>query len=117
MELAKKCRADKEKFCKDVKPGQGRTRSCLQANFDKISKGCKDAEFKTKKYFQESAYQSPADLAKMQLARLQKEVTDKLLGLGKKKVDVTTGNLKGNMNEAGGFVLKGPIALLALSGL
>ena len=72
MELAKKCKGDKDKFCNDVKPGQGRTRTCLQENFDKISKGCKDAEFKTKKYFQESADQSPFDIVKMQTSKLKK---------------------------------------------
>lgn len=120
MELAKKCKADKAKFCNDVKPGQGRTRTCLQENFDKISKDCKDAEFKTKKYFQESADQSPFDIVKMQTAKLKKllkEVNGKLGSNVGKKVDVTTGNLKGNMKETGGLVLKGPMALLALSGL
>ena len=51
------------------------------------------------------------------LKKLLKEVNGKLGSNVGKKVDVTTGNLKGNMKETGGFVLKGPMALLALSGL
>ena len=70
MELAKKCKSDKEKLCKDVKPGQGRTRLCLQENFEKLSKDCKNAEFKTKKYFKESVDASPADVAKNAILKM-----------------------------------------------
>ena len=38
-------------------------------------------------------------------------------GVSGAKVDVKNANLKGNMNESGGFVLKGPMAMLALSAL
>ncbi len=127
MELAKKCKSDKEKLCKDVKPGQGRTRLCLQENFEKLSKDCKNAEFKTKKYFKESVDASPADVAKNAILKMQEkliEATKKVTagkflsgGVSGAKVDVKNANLKGNMNESGGFVLKGPMAMLALSAL
>ena len=71
MELAKKCKKDKERWCKDVKPGQGRTRGCLRENFLKLSKDCKDAEFKTKKYFKESAARSPTDAAKREAIKVE----------------------------------------------
>ena len=35
------CKADIEKFCKDVTPGGGRIMACLKAYEDKLSEGCK----------------------------------------------------------------------------
>jgi hypothetical protein len=36
------CRADVEKFCKGVKPGQGRMWACLKSNENALSQACKD---------------------------------------------------------------------------
>lgn len=36
----KRCHADIERFCKDVKPGDGRLGKCLKANAKKLSKPC-----------------------------------------------------------------------------
>ncbi len=37
------CKADVEKLCKDVKPGEGRIAKCLKRNEADVSPGCKDA--------------------------------------------------------------------------
>lgn len=37
------CMQDIEKFCADVKPGQGRMRECLKKNQAGLSQACKDA--------------------------------------------------------------------------
>ncbi|MDX6770347.1 MAG: cysteine rich repeat-containing protein [Elusimicrobiota bacterium] len=37
----KACHADLEKFCKGVKPGEGRQGACLKANAKKLSKSCR----------------------------------------------------------------------------
>ena len=37
------CKADIEKYCKDVKPGDGRVLACLYANSEKISPRCEYA--------------------------------------------------------------------------
>ena len=34
------CRADIEKFCKDIKPGGGRIWACLKSNGDRLSQEC-----------------------------------------------------------------------------
>ena len=36
------CKADVEKFCKDIKPGGGRIRACIKSNKDRLSQECKD---------------------------------------------------------------------------
>ena len=35
------CQADREKFCKGVKPGHGDMIKCMQAHKDELSDGCK----------------------------------------------------------------------------
>ena len=60
------------------------------------------------------------DKNNVELIEATRKVTaGKLLsgGVSGAKVDVKNANLKGNMNESGGFVLKGPMAMLALSAL
>jgi Cysteine rich repeat len=37
------CRGDLQKFCSDIKPGQGRLLNCLNKNEKDVSKRCKDA--------------------------------------------------------------------------
>ena len=34
------CKADIEKFCKDIKPGGGRILACLKSNGDRLSQEC-----------------------------------------------------------------------------
>ena len=36
------CKADFEKFCKDVKPGQGRIAKCMKAHENELSPACRD---------------------------------------------------------------------------
>ena len=36
------CRQDRDKFCKDVKNGQGRVRECLQSHLDELSPACRE---------------------------------------------------------------------------
>jgi hypothetical protein len=36
------CKADVERFCKDIKPGGGRIWACLKSNEGSLSKECKD---------------------------------------------------------------------------
>jgi hypothetical protein len=37
-----KCKEDRKKFCKDVKPGEGRIIKCLKDNLDKLAPDCKE---------------------------------------------------------------------------
>ncbi|MGH8687648.1 MAG: cysteine rich repeat-containing protein [Burkholderiales bacterium] len=41
--VANQCQADLQKFCADVKPGQGRGLACLKKNDKDVSQGCNDA--------------------------------------------------------------------------
>lgn len=50
---SKACAADREKFCKDVKPGEGRVRGCLQKNLKDLSEGCKARQEKVKEKLEE----------------------------------------------------------------
>lgn len=43
----KPCKSDREKFCKDVKPGQGRIIKCLKEKEAELSPACK-THFETK---------------------------------------------------------------------
>ena len=38
----KACKADLEKACPGIEPGQGRILACLQGNTDQLSQACKD---------------------------------------------------------------------------
>ena len=40
---AGQCAADLDKYCGDVRPGQGRGLACLKKNDKNVSQGCKDA--------------------------------------------------------------------------
>jgi hypothetical protein len=40
---ATQCKDDLQKFCADVKPGEGRGLACLKKNDKGVSQGCKDA--------------------------------------------------------------------------
>ena len=37
-----KCKEDKKKFCKDIKPGEGRIIKCLKDNLNNLSPDCKE---------------------------------------------------------------------------
>lgn len=37
------CKADVQKLCPDVKPGQGRIRACMKEHKDQLSDACKSA--------------------------------------------------------------------------
>jgi len=37
------CKADAEKFCKDVKPGKGRMKKCMKSHKKELSQACKDS--------------------------------------------------------------------------
>jgi hypothetical protein len=41
-EAHKTCKEDLEKFCADVKPGQGRKMECLKSHREELSPHCKD---------------------------------------------------------------------------
>jgi hypothetical protein len=42
-ETKKACKADFKKFCKEIKPGEGRIIQCLKQNEAQLSEGCKAA--------------------------------------------------------------------------
>ena len=42
-EAAGPCKADREKFCKNVEAGGGRVARCMKEHKDELSKECKDA--------------------------------------------------------------------------
>jgi len=44
------CKADKEKFCANVKKGQGRIKTCLKANENNLSSACKAKLMKVEKH-------------------------------------------------------------------
>ncbi len=41
--LAQECEDDLEKYCVDIKPGEGRLLDCLDKNEDSVSSRCKEA--------------------------------------------------------------------------
>jgi Cysteine rich repeat len=52
-EVAKPCAGDVAKFCKDVKPGEGRIAKCLKENKDQLSTECKAHVAKVKEALKE----------------------------------------------------------------
>ena len=57
------CRADLDKFCKDVKPGGGRLIKCLKEHAAELSSGCKAAREEKKEKFLEN-HPCEADMEK-----------------------------------------------------
>jgi hypothetical protein len=41
--VANECRDDLEKYCANIKPGEGRLLQCIEKNDAKVSKRCKEA--------------------------------------------------------------------------
>ncbi|MBU2573668.1 MAG: cysteine rich repeat-containing protein [Elusimicrobia bacterium] len=58
------CKADKEKFCKDVQPGEGRIIKCLKEHEAELSAGCKAKGDELKKKADELKEACQADLDK-----------------------------------------------------
>lgn len=51
MAAAKKaCEPDVQKFCKDIKPGDGAVKQCLQSHETELSQACRDAHWVKKKH-------------------------------------------------------------------
>ena len=49
------CKANREKFCGNVQPGQGRIIKCLKAHEKDLTPACKEKLAEIKKYYQEKA--------------------------------------------------------------
>ena len=64
------CKADAEKFCKDVKPGGGRVMACLKAHEDQLSDSCKAKGAEKKAEFKEK---HPKMAAAMEACKADKE--------------------------------------------
>jgi hypothetical protein len=47
------CKADREKFCKDVKPGGGKIMECMKAHKAELSKDCQAMHEKMKEHMME----------------------------------------------------------------
>lgn len=52
--VAKPCREDAAKLCKDVKPGEGRVAKCMKEHHDELSAACKSNIKKTRKRIMET---------------------------------------------------------------
>ncbi|HUN56316.1 MAG TPA: cysteine rich repeat-containing protein [Smithella sp.] len=59
MEGRGACKADVEKFCKGVKPGEGRIIACLKGNEDRLSQSCKNEIAKAREKKQQQPKQKP----------------------------------------------------------
>lgn len=59
------CKMDREKFCKDVRPGEGRIVKCLHENKDKVSAECKAKWAERKEKMQEMKDACAADREKL----------------------------------------------------
>ena len=58
------CKADIEKFCKDIKPGGGRIWACLKSNGDRLSQECANQMAIEREKFQEFRQACKGDAAK-----------------------------------------------------
>ena len=58
------CKADAEKFCKDVKPGEGRIMKCLKEHDAELSETCKKSGEKMKQMMEKAQEACKADVEK-----------------------------------------------------
>jgi hypothetical protein len=80
------CKADVEKFCKGIKPGQGRIWSCMKSHEADLSQACRDHMAKKRENMKEFMSSCKADVKKL--------CKDVPRGQGR-----VIGCLKGKMNE------------------
>ncbi len=58
------CREDIEKFCKDVKPGEGRIVKCMKEHENELSPGCKANLAEMKRKVEEAREECKDDVAR-----------------------------------------------------
>ena len=58
------CKADVDKFCKGIKPGQGRIWACLKSNEAQLSDACKTQMAQMREHFKEFKAACMADVQK-----------------------------------------------------
>jgi hypothetical protein len=59
------CKPDVLKFCKDVKPGQGRVWACLKSHENELGQACKDHMAKKRENMKEFMSSCKADVQKL----------------------------------------------------
>jgi len=59
------CSQDRETFCADVEPGEGRLMKCMKDNADKLSKECKEHQAKAKEAMKDVKEACHADAEKL----------------------------------------------------
>ncbi len=59
------CKEDREKFCKDIKPGEGRIYECLVQHLNELSFDCKNRIEERKKHWDEFQTACSSDLKKL----------------------------------------------------
>ena len=114
MAISRNCKANIKQYCSDVKPGGGRTRRCLQKHFKKLTKPCQDAEFKTEKYFELAG---AATGIKTENARLPMVSRNKAESVSPEADGESIGSKDITNSPSSVIVLKGPLAMMALSAL
>jgi len=55
------CKANREQYCGDVKPGKGRIIKCLKAHENDLTPACKEKLAEMKKHYQERANKEKAN--------------------------------------------------------
>jgi hypothetical protein len=61
----KACKADAQKFCKDIPPGEGRVAACMKSHEAELSQGCKDQIAAMKEKMKEFAQACKPDAEKL----------------------------------------------------
>lgn len=67
------CKADAEKLCKDVEPGEGRIMKCLKEHESELSEGCKAKGGAMKQKKEEWKKEHPEGAAAMEACKADKE--------------------------------------------
>jgi hypothetical protein len=74
-ELEEACKADKERFCKDVEPGEGRIMACMREHEAELSEKCKAMKGGMKEKFEKmKAMKEKAEACKADKERFCKDV-------------------------------------------